>query len=449
MAEGEPPAAGEKEDNFNSSLNSQQTTGASSDGNRPLSTTEEEEEGEQFEGTLQSDGSKEYSFGTTEPPKLPKAREVEDLACARSKVESPPKAVNGSERDKAGLPPKLPKAQSQDLDELACATTPFSFAGKDEQETKKDKKKRPDELQTGSGTPTFALQDEANLRVRSESKDNGGLGSPCSEHEAFTFGTTNPLKLPDPALLRQAANTDKPVEPKVEEGAIVPVQRAADERPTSARQPERNPRHQILPPLEQPHPHVPLPPIMEPHPMPPMLPPDEAVDLRSTMLSSPMFQGELACYASPPPHQLITQAPFMPHQLYPGAAPVAQPWTQPVCFPAQQFSLPYAAEVSASPEESALYPTAEQTYQEDYDPTASYAASRRGSLMVNCDPTDPYGYPDTSEEAALNTSDFDNEASLEKLTSVVTSTRRNRILAAGGIVLLVALAGGCVVLLAK
>lgn len=392
MATEEQPAPREKEDCLNSSLNSQQTTSAS---------TKEEEQEAEF-GTLKSDHSKEYSFGTTEPPKLPKTEELDGLAWAR----------------KASFEAK------------ACEDQPANQA--DGNENEKKTKQKPSEIQCPP-SPNEAVLQEAR---RSGSKDDPRLSvgslSPSSE-EAFTFGTTNPLKMPDPSLLRQASGlgSDRCAAPKIEESAIC-VQAAQDIRTAPVLTQPSTQSFSPHPQTSQPHPHVPLPPVLEaqPPPSPPVIPPDEAVALRSQLSSSlRSFQGEVACYASPPPHQMMMQAQFMPHQMY--APSPSQPWHQQLVyfqsgFPTQQVCLPYATEVSASPEELGSQTAVDHG---DHDPDNEY---------------------DTSDQAALRSSDFGTEEySMEKLTSAFVSTKHKRFLAAGCIVTLVAIAASTVVFLIK
>jgi len=162
--------------------------------------------------------------------------------------------------------------------------------------------------------------------------------SPAGSENMFTFGTTTPIALPDPALLRQMASAHDAHTPRLgavaeDANSLTPRQRGAPPTPPPQRQvtPPIVPECRTTPRWEPAdHHNVPLPPVREVSPPPPCAPPDQAVALRSlsrTGLPTHSRSGlEAACFTPPlAPVVQVAQMPQMPMQYYPHHQ-VAQTW---------------------------------------------------------------------------------------------------------------------------
>lgn len=119
-----------------------------------------------LEFTLNSNASKEFSFGTTKPAPLPSAAQLEVAAPECRAAQPGPRANDQLERARARHRTVEPRALSDGLQEA---------------------------LVPEASGPVAKPAEETFLSPKADSE--GG--------ELFTFGTTIPLKLPDPALLRQ------------------------------------------------------------------------------------------------------------------------------------------------------------------------------------------------------------------------------------------------------
>lgn len=261
-----------------------------------------------LEDTLNSNASmKEFSFGTTAPAKLPPALDLDDQS--RRPIS----------------PTKLGPVAMGDLSESGTSTT-----------TASPKTEAPP-LHPGDGTAQPPRLDERVLSPKG--CDDMSTHSPAgSEDNMFTFGTTTPIALPDPALLRQMASAHDAHTPRLgavaeDAHAVTPRQRGVPPSPAPQRLPSpcTVPEHRVTPRWEPAdHNNVPLPPVREKSPPAPCAPPDQAVALRSlsrTGLPAHSRSGlEAACFTPPlAPVVQVAQMPQMPMQYYPHHQ-VAQTW---------------------------------------------------------------------------------------------------------------------------
>lgn len=261
-----------------------------------------------LEDTLHSNASKEFSFGTTNPRQLPPAPD-----------EPPPSPVSASSPTKSEARSLKSKAEA--------ASNSSATHGQAESVLEPEAPGRPAPLDDTEAACVSSKVSPASCKSGTNATEPTGVPSPKSDSEEaaaaadsmdlFTFGTTNPMQLPDPNLLRQTGSNSDPA-PAVDV-AVAPVTAAPD---------------QML--HVTPRQMVPLPPVME-TPAPPSTPPNQAVKLRSmsrqcTMSSpspahtTPRQEAEPAPYYvqyQPPPQAIVQYA--VPVMMAPATMPMGAP----------------------------------------------------------------------------------------------------------------------------
>jgi hypothetical protein len=414
----------EKQDSLASQKCRQEGSSTESGADRSADTSNDREV--EFEDTINSTTSKEFSFGTTQPPQLPVAEELNAALIAHESPQDGSLAVLDEET-----------GTQQTSRSERSGSLPVAEASPPEKEASPVERK--------GSTPS-------QLHVPAEKTSNGDLlaSSPKSSNsseagELFTFGNTNPLQLPDPALLRQASfASDGPRQ-------VAELFAAAKNSPDF---PLPTNRQVAIP-------EVPSPPMTDASPMPPTLPPNEGVAFRSHYSRSPSqmpFNGEVACYASPP---ALMQLQVSPPMMQYCPQPVMQPYLQPqVCLGAdghyhqdasqvadfhegqskQHPAIPDFEDFSAVPHYNAdLESYMESSYQTDCFDARRFSTA---SMQVQGMWTPDEAIPDEDEHQHLR------ELSLEKLNSVFSNYSHRRIAASCFIIgVLIVAACGIVVLL--
>jgi len=260
--------------------------GASSDATADTSTAASGEGQVNLEDTWNSTASKEFSFGTTKPAQLPKAPELERI-------------ISGHLSEATAAEPG-PHATGSTSDVASAKTRPQAI---DPISTEPSEKLSPEAISDAVPAEECQVQaqpDELENAAVEAARPTSPLarpGTPDSEAgEMFTFGTTNPLQLPDPGHLRQiascqdAAVPDRGVDATGLSGISAPEQR-------------RTPRWE---------PDAPLPPVQEVTPPPPLAPPDQAVALRSNYSSPQRSRSGLTAVEVATPGAAGSTTPPMP-----------------------------------------------------------------------------------------------------------------------------------------
>jgi len=362
-------------------------------GSSHASTAAGGEEEVDLEGTLNSNASKEFSFGTTKPAQLPSASQLE--LTLESFSSSYTLEVAAPDSGAVHRADELDRPQPDELesDAVTEATCP---AGKAATE--------------GGLSPKFGpagkAAEEALLTPKTPDSEAGDL---------FTFGTTNPLALPDPALLRQLASVqDAPLVPEAEPSAgtlALPSGRLS----TSER---RTPRWE---PAD--HQHAPLPPVQEvPQPQTPpqaAAQPDQAMQICSQYSISSQNSDHARMAQQ---WQMQQAAQVLQQQAH--HAQVAQQWQMHQAHEAQR----------------------QQTWHEEVQKQQSEAADvaeRQGQIAKSHDVEEQNLAPSESYGPYFL---GNNGEELEEVPKVQPEPSKKRLAAAGCIVILAVLAVGCVVL---